>query len=71
VDLKEKIAISAEPNKLTFFKEDLFYKCYNEDAMVFFEHIKEYKISPKYVKTLNVQSPWIITGQTLVDEMNY
>lgn len=52
VDLKEKIAISANPTKLTLFKEGMFYKCYNEDAMVFYKNIKEYKISPKYIKAL-------------------
>ena len=52
VDIKEKIEISANPTKLTLFKEGMFYKCYNEDAMVFYKNIKEYKISSKYIKAL-------------------
>jgi hypothetical protein len=53
VDIKEKTSRSANPGKLTLFKEGLFYKCYNEDAMVFFENIKEYKVSSKYIKSMN------------------
>ena len=52
VDIKEKIAISANPTKLTLFKEGIFYKCYNEDAMVFYKNIKQYKIICKYNKAL-------------------
>lgn len=52
MEIKEKIEISANPIKLTLFKEGIFYKCYNEDAMVFYKNIKEYKISPKYIKAL-------------------
>lgn len=52
MEIKEKIEISANPTKFTLFKEGMFYKCYNEDAMVFYKNIKEYKISAKYVKAL-------------------
>jgi len=53
VDIKEKTSRSSNPIKFTLFKEGLFYKCYNEDAMVFFENIKEYKVSSKYIKSMN------------------
>lgn len=33
--ITEKIQYSADKTRFTFFKEELFYKCYNEDAMVF------------------------------------
>lgn len=28
----------------------MFYKCYNEDAMVFAQHVRKYKVSSKFVK---------------------
>lgn len=34
----------------TLYREGLFYKCYNEDAMVFYQRIKPFKITSKYVK---------------------
>ena len=36
----------------TLFKEGLFYKCYNEDAMVFTQRVRVYKLSNKYVKSV-------------------
>jgi hypothetical protein len=33
--IAEKIKYSADRTVFTLFKEGLFYKCYNEDAMVF------------------------------------
>lgn len=39
-------------NTFTLFKEGLFYKCYNEDAMVFTKLVKPYKVSTKYVKNI-------------------
>lgn len=50
--IAEKILESAEINTFTLFKEGLFYKCYNEDAMVFAKHVKPYKVSTKYVKNI-------------------
>lgn len=51
--IKEKIKISQNSNKLTLHTEGLFYKCYNEDAMVFSENIKPYKVVCKFIKTVN------------------
>jgi hypothetical protein len=41
--IAEKIEYATDKKIVTFFKEGLFYKCYNEDAMVFVQKIKEYK----------------------------
>ncbi len=48
----EKIALAKSNNYFTLFKEGLFYKCYNEDAMVFVKNVKEYKVSEKFVKSM-------------------
>ena len=53
--VKEKIAFAAQNNKLYCFKEGLFYKVYNQNAMWFAHHIKAYKINSKFVKTVNQQ----------------
>jgi hypothetical protein len=50
--IKEKLEICADKTRFTLFKEGLFYKCYNEDAMVFVHNVKEYKISAKFVKSV-------------------
>ncbi len=51
--IQEKIQIASELSMLTLFKEGMFYKCYNEDVMVFTRSVKAYKISCKYVKTVS------------------
>ncbi len=48
----EKTQYSADTNKFTLFKEGLFYKCYNENAMVFVQRVKEYKVNSKFVKSV-------------------
>lgn len=53
--IQEKVKISSEATKLTLFKEGMFYKCYNEDAMVFTQHVKAYKLSRKFVKTVGAE----------------
>ena len=53
--IQEKVKISSEATKLTLFKEGMFYKCYNEDAMVFTQHVKAYKLSRKFVKSVGVE----------------
>lgn len=50
--IAEKIKYSADRTKFTLYKEGLFYKCYNEDAMVFIKKVKEYKVNSKYVKSV-------------------
>ena len=51
----EKVQISSDTTKLTLFKEGMFYKCYNEDAMVFTQHVKAYKLLRKFVKTIGAE----------------
>jgi short-subunit dehydrogenase len=50
--IAEKIQYAADKKVVTFFKEGLFYKCYNEDVMVFVKNVKEYKVSGKFVKSV-------------------
>lgn len=46
----QKIALAKSNNYFTLFKEGLFYKCYNEDAMVFVQRLRAYKVSTKFIK---------------------
>jgi hypothetical protein len=48
--IKEKLENSADIKRFSLFKEGMFYKCYNEDAMVFAKYVKPYRVSAKYVK---------------------
>ncbi len=49
--ISEKIHCSADKTTFTLFREGLFYKCYNEDAMVFVLRVKNYKVNSKFVKS--------------------
>ncbi|MEI7423932.1 MAG: hypothetical protein WCK18_17655 [Prolixibacteraceae bacterium] len=51
MNIKEKIVLSKQVNSLTLHREGLFYKCYNEDAMVFVKQIKSYKVLSKFIKS--------------------
>lgn len=53
--ISEKIRSSADKTVFTLFKEGLFYKCYNEDAMVFTRMVKNYKVTPKFVKSVGAE----------------
>ena len=50
--ISEKIDNSANHTRFTLYKEGLFYKCHNEDAMVFVKNIREYKVSKNFVKSV-------------------
>jgi len=50
--IAEKIQYSSDKTRFTLFKEGLFYKCYNEDAMVFTQKVRAYKINVKYIKSV-------------------
>ncbi len=50
--ISEKLDNSANHTRFTLYKEGVFYKCYNEDAMVFVKNIREYKVSKKFVKSI-------------------
>ena len=49
--IAEKVKQSSYVELFTLFKEGMFYKCYNEDAMVFTQHVKKYQVSAKQVKS--------------------
>lgn len=51
----DKIQISADKTMFTLFKEGLFYKCYNEDAMVFSQRVKNYKVTANFVKSVGAE----------------
>lgn len=51
--IKEKTLRSAEKANFTLYKEGLFYKCYNEDAMIFVQSVKNYKVNSKFIKSAN------------------
>lgn len=50
--IAEKIQVSADKTRFTLFKEGIFYKCYNVDAMVFSKRVKHYKVNSKFIKSL-------------------
>ena len=50
--IQEKVNLAAQPNKLYLFKEGMFYKVYNQNAMWFVQHIKPYKVTVKYLKNI-------------------
>jgi hypothetical protein len=66
MNTKEKIALATQNNKLYCFKEGMFFKVYNQNAMWFTQHIKVYKINSKFVKTVNQQVFSIGFPQSLV-----
>lgn len=51
--VKEKIVLAAQNNKLYCFKEDWFYKVYNQNAMWFVHHVNAYTINSSFVKIGN------------------
>ena len=53
MSIAEKIGHSADKTRFTLFKEGMFYKCYNEDAMVFDQKVRSYKINSKLVKNVD------------------
>jgi hypothetical protein len=50
--IADKVEFCQNEKLFTLFKEGLFYKCYNEDAMVFTQRVKSYKIITKYIKSI-------------------
>jgi hypothetical protein len=48
--LAEKVNQSANGTLFTVHKEGLFYKCYNEDAIVFVQRVRAYKVTAKFIK---------------------
>lgn len=50
--ITEKVKQAATNNICTLYKGGIFYKCYNEDAMVFVQKVKEYKVNSKFIKSV-------------------
>ena len=53
--IAEKIAKSFDKTIFSMHREGLFYKCYNEDAMVFSQRVKSYRVNTKFVKNVGAQ----------------
>jgi len=53
--ITEKVKQAATNNICTLYKEGIFYKCYNEDAMVFVQKVKEYKVNLKFIKSIGAE----------------
>jgi hypothetical protein len=51
--IAKKTQLSADKKRFILYKEGLFYKCFNEGAMVFTKYVKPYKVSVKFIKTVN------------------
>jgi hypothetical protein len=51
--IKQKIIATANHNGLIFYKEGVFYKLYNEHAMLYYENISAFKVSVKFYKNIN------------------
>ena len=51
----EKTKNSINSTIFTLYKEGLFYKCFNEDAMIFSQRVKEYKVTAKFVKSVGAE----------------
>ena len=53
--LLEKVKSSAKSKIISLCKEGLFYKCYNEDAMVFAKKVKMYNVNARFVKNVGAE----------------
>ena len=50
MNTREKIDRAVAPTLLCLHKEGIFYKLYNQHAMLFTENIKPLKIKGKFIK---------------------
>lgn len=50
--IKEKIALSENIKNLVLYKEGIFYKLYNQHAMLFSENIRVFKVNVKFIKSV-------------------
>ncbi|HID68902.1 MAG TPA: hypothetical protein EYP35_00195 [Desulfobacterales bacterium] len=55
MNTREKIDRAADTSQLCLHKEGIFYKLYNQHAMLFTANIKELKINGKFIKAVNQQ----------------
>jgi len=69
--VQEKINLAAQPNKLYLFKEGMFYKIYNENALWFVQYIKPYKVTIKYIKNCKQEVYSIGFPSTFLSKINF
>ena len=69
--IAKKIQYSTEKKQFTLHKEGLFYKCYNEDAMVFVQKVKEYKTISKFVKNVGAKVHSIEFPKNEIEKGNF
>ena len=53
MNTREKIAGAANTAVLCLHKEGIFYKLYNQHAMLFIQNIKELKVKVRFIKAVN------------------
>lgn len=53
MNTKEKIDMAANTDEICLHKEGIFYKLYNQDAMLFTQNIKALKVKAKFIKAVN------------------
>lgn len=69
--LEEKINLAAQLGKLYLFKEGVFYKAYNQNAMWFVQNIKPYKVTVKHIKYLNQEVFSVGFPVNYLDTLNF
>jgi hypothetical protein len=52
--IAKKVSHSAKSALFTLYKEGLFYKCYNQNVLVFVIKVKNYKVSSKICQKLEL-----------------
>ena len=55
MNTREKIDMADDASRPCIHKEEIFYKLYNQQAMLFTENIKPLKIKPIFIKAVNQQ----------------
>ncbi len=55
MNTQEKISLAKNTRQLSLHKEGIFYKLYNQQAMLFTENIKPLKIKVKFIKAVSQQ----------------
>lgn len=53
MNTKEKIALAANTDEIYLHKEGIFYKLYNQHAMLFTQNIKALKVKAGFIKAVN------------------
>ncbi len=66
---REKIDRAADTTQLCLHKEGIFYKLYNQHAMLFTENIKPLKIKVKFIKAVGEQVYSCGFPATIIEEI--